>query len=746
MYEYPITMKSPLLIVAVPSSEENRKTNHRTLTTQPISHWPSPKNKHGFGKVKVKKRVVISTPSGSSGDSSIASSGVESAKSSKNSTKSTHIPPSDHSQTSHLSSQTTKTASPSRRKSRLPNILKFRKKKGDKNSKKKKHRGDEKKKHGDDDDDSQTSSLTRRSKSELLSEFSTLMNEFPTEDTLNTTLHVACAKKYSDQLIVDQLIAKGPSAVTMRNQKRDLPLHCAMKCEIESGVDDRVFRELIKRYPEGVEAANNENCLPIHLACQSGGRNANVCKKLLEAYPLSVIMKCDLKLPFDDRAFDHMERLPHHPRSAKYANDDRQIDSIGESKSDESDSCGAMFWSPFLMLSPKASFEAESNAISSDPGVESDFSPLHLAVIFAAPPDVIEAIITTNPICLGLKTDQGRRAIDCARYAVAGKRNERPKHLSILRVPTDDDEEDELRINRYIKNIDEDPVQNIFAAIEIIKTFQSNQQKSMRLASATTMTANSMRELNTIDEFDPKNQWRKLSNLIKTAGAFQRPANALGRMDPFDANKAVRPSGFHLPDHLNHICVNIKIPVGFRRLRWAMLTSSSDFLPVEVLQNKLKYSEVEMGPWDKHNDEIGSPNLPNTEIQKDFIGAQRKCQYLMPKSGMVSANMAYETHTIVDCNNYAFVTRKVVRNPDVPFGSTFNCIVQTVFINLGYNNCRMVSSVEAEFVGRPPMVAWKIKNAMYNGVTDFFVAKGETICEHAFREGANADAGDDLEA
>ena len=96
---------------------------------------------------------------------------------------------------------------------------------------------------------------------------------------------------------------------------------------------------------------------------------------------------------------------------------------------------------------------------------------------------------------------------------------------------------------------------------------------------------------NLINEFDPKNQWRKLSNLIKTAGAFQRPANALGRMDPFDANKAVRPSGFHLPDHLNHICVNIKIPVGFRRLRWAMLTSSSDFLPVEVLQNKLKYSE-----------------------------------------------------------------------------------------------------------------------------------------------------------
>ena len=76
----------------------------------------------------------------------------------------------------------------------------------------------------DDDDASAASDSSVQSKSALIAEFGTLMNEFPTEDTLNTTLHVACEKHYSEDLIVRHLIAKGPMAVTMKNQKRDLRL------------------------------------------------------------------------------------------------------------------------------------------------------------------------------------------------------------------------------------------------------------------------------------------------------------------------------------------------------------------------------------------------------------------------------------------------------------------------------------------------------------------------------------------
>ena len=143
-------------------------------------------------------------------------------------------------------------------------------------------------------------------------------------------------------------------------------------------------------------------------------------------------------------------------------------------------------------------------------------------------------------------------------------------------------------------------------------------------------------------------------------------------------------------------------------------------------------SRVKMDPWNIHDDSIGDREDMDAT---NFIGAERKCQYLMPRSGMVKANMAYETHSIVDYNDYAFLTRKVTKNPDVPYGTSFECHVQTIFINMGYNNVRMVASVEAKFIGKPPMVAWKIKNAMYNGVTDFFVVNREIICEHAFQEG-----------
>ena len=71
-----------------------------------------------------------------------------------------------------------------------------------------------------------------------------------------------------------------------------------------------------------------------------------------------------------------------------------------------------------------------------------------------------------------------------------------------------------------------------------------------------------------------------------------------------------------------------------------------------------------------------------------------------------------------------------VTNPSAPFGSTFECHTLMMFCDLGLNNCHLVASVEARFVGKPPMIAFKIKNGMYNGVTDFFVALGEVICDH----------------
>lgn len=150
-------------------------------------------------------------------------------------------------------------------------------------------------------------------------------------------------------------------------------------------------------------------------------------------------------------------------------------------------------------------------------------------------------------------------------------------------------------------------------------------------------------------------------------------------------------------------------------------------------------SSLKVDPWNVHDDHIGKQNLPTDVDPAKFIGAERKCQYVMPKTMVVKANMAYETHSIIDYSDHAFAWKKVTRNPDVPFGKRFECHVQQVYINMGHNRVKMVASVEAKFIGKPPMVAWKIKNAMYNGVTDFFVAKGQTICEFAFLGGDDGD-------
>lgn len=146
----------------------------------------------------------------------------------------------------------------------------------------------------------------------------------------------------------------------------------------------------------------------------------------------------------------------------------------------------------------------------------------------------------------------------------------------------------------------------------------------------------------------------------------------------------------------------------------------------------LKIFRIKTEAWDIHNNDIGATDEQVNAVENaNFVGAERKIQFMVPKSGLVKANMAYENMTIVEYNDYCFAIKKVTTNPDVPFGSTFECHTLMVFTNLGSNMCKLVASVEARFVGKPPMIAWKIKNGMYSGVTDYFVAVGEVICENA---------------
>mmetsp|Transcript_26162 Transcript_26162/g.38705 ORF Transcript_26162/g.38705 Transcript_26162/m.38705 type:complete len:698 (+) Transcript_26162:372-2465(+) len=609
-------------------------------------------------------------------------------------------------QSNAYSAATTDTAGQRRRerrkKKRLPSILTFR-------------RGERGRGKGDGHGNghmgvtiasSDESGLTVKSKTDLLMEFCTLMNEFPCDDALSTTLHIACEKHYSSELIVDYLIAKGPSAITMKNAAGDLPLHSAMRDgngNVNStGVQHRVWDTLVKVYPKAVSVRNKEGSLPLHLACQSGGRNVYAIEELLRRYPQAVMEKTDMKIKFDKEALDYV---------GTSMGDDDNENGGGDGDGEHNDSVETVsFWSKMYFFSPTKSYDVDQDEPENTEN-ESCFSPLHLAILNGASPDVIQSIISTNFKCVGMKTNQNRKAIDCAMY---------------LDQQRDSADEDELPA----------AIKNSRPAIDIIKTFQSNQQLSQRLSAALQLASNrqilvSKRQLSSVKEFDANKQWRKLAHLIKFTHSLKTKINYLGPAIPHDASKVIIPSHYVPPAQLFHLCADTDLPIGFKRIRRAILSSQSTFVKTALLQNKLKFTEVEIESWDKHDDEIGIA-VPNrgTDLKK-IIGARRNCKYLMPKSGIVAANMAYEVETITEYNPHSFAIKKVTRNPDVPFGKSFECHVQTVFINKGFDNCRMISSVEAVFLGKPPMIAWKIKNGMYSGVTNFFVAKGEAIMEHS---------------
>lgn len=57
------------------------------------------------------------------------------------------------------------------------------------------------------------------------------------------------------------------------------------------------------------------------------------------------------------------------------------------------------------------------------------------------------------------------------------------------------------------------------------------------------------------------------------------------------ADKAApeKPIGFEIPENLEFVGLELDLPVGFRRLRWALLSTNSQFLIDGVLRTEAKY-------------------------------------------------------------------------------------------------------------------------------------------------------------
>jgi VAD1 Analog of StAR-related lipid transfer domain len=221
------------------------------------------------------------------------------------------------------------------------------------------------------------------------------------------------------------------------------------------------------------------------------------------------------------------------------------------------------------------------------------------------------------------------------------------------------------------------------------------------------------------------------------------------------------PDNFTMPENLEFIGLEIDLPVGFQRMRWAFLSKRSEFVTEALYKVEAKYENSVMGEWSKFADYIGEPKLPDDINSLDFVGAEKEGEYLMPKSAFVSANMCYETHYLLAYNDYCFCLKKrgknrfhvlgpvhfvastlcsdlwfmlslsIARNPDAPFGKTFIAWTQYLVVNTGNNSCRLTCSVQPEFPNGEPMVSRQIRSGMRAGTGELFVLLGETVAKYA---------------
>lgn len=65
----------------------------------------------------------------------------------------------------------------------------------------------------------------------------------------------------------------------------------------------------------------------------------------------------------------------------------------------------------------------------------------------------------------------------------------------------------------------------------------------------------------------------------------------LGPAIKSDKGPATMPPGFEPPENLETVNLEVDLPVGFKRLRWAMLSSESKFMVDAVFTAEAKYEE-----------------------------------------------------------------------------------------------------------------------------------------------------------
>lgn len=257
--------------------------------------------------------------------------------------------------------------------------------------------------------------------------------EFKSVDPNNTPLHMACLTHYPETFILNYLIKSTDKksgikagirsllkkrddtpAVFKENSCKELPIHYAVMDKL--GVPPAVFDALLQEYPESVHHANIDRSLPIHVACEVGAPSLYSIKQLCAASPGSVMMQNDLRVQL-------------------YEEGKKEISWEGDN-------------SIFCCNDTFGWFGANGNGKNKEnpkiENFETGWTPLHLASMNGAEPEVIEAILETNKNCLLLKTNKGRTPLECAKWII---------------------------INALLNDVSVTKLQNTFAAIEIMQSY-----------------------------------------------------------------------------------------------------------------------------------------------------------------------------------------------------------------------------------------------------------------------------------
>ena len=644
--------------------------------------------------------------------------------------------------------------------------------------------------------------------------------EFTSIDPLNTPLHIACLTHYPTKFILDHLLKSDKDlAIATENSSGELPIHYAVMDK--KGVDPIVFEALIEKFPEAVNHKNIDDSLPIHVACQVGAPSLYSIKRLLEINPDSALVQNDLQVPLDE--------------------DEEDVDDEQYQKG-----CHEMVCLNWM----------KEEEVGTLVRYETGWTPLHLAAVNGAPPDVIEAIVEANIECMNVETNKNRSPMECAKSVVINavlndievnkvqnifnaievmqsyEKEIRYKQELALKVgiviatlensesygnwwmgvaeilPTrekmdkvlnrdrvdrfddgdydygDDDWSDEKgmtnlhravlkkaepdSIHKLVEEnpecmdivstmdrtpfecakmvlirglLNKDPIATLtdtFVTLEIMQAYREAQDGDQEDFNAT--AALSKANVNNLKSRH-RQVWGSNADAYEYMKQFLEMnlsgQSLLGKIVTGDTDSAVQPFEFFPPANLRHVNLRLNVPVGFRRLRKALLQQRADFLKITVYAERLQNKKIKINPWNKNAKAMSQTKLKKGDKWSDFIGAKRTISYMVPKSEIGGAHMSYETVELIEYNDYCFAVKCIIKNPDLPFGSEYETHCQIIVIDKGINNSRMICSSEMVVTGMAMDDDWQVRNSMRHRATAYFYSLAEAICMHAGSDVSN---------